>query len=247
MKNFRDLYIVALLIIFTACQNNNKEQQPDADLNADSKSTSNSCSCLEDYNGDATFFDSNFIAEIAGASKPKIEKAGSGKYIYYNAIWEDNGLNNFLSLENLETFSEIKDSYPYVFKDGELKTLVDYVKKTYRNQSDEETAKNAAILNEQYEKNNKDNPLAKESEGAKNKLQNTVLDMEQNAYIEIENLGDYATFNQKTQRLFVVCGDVFFELGGQVGPWGNQDKEKGKALAIKGAKKIINICSLYEN
>src|SRR5690606_8697482 len=109
--------------------------------------------------------------------------------------WEENSVPTFLSIENIETFSGLKESYPYVFKDGQLKTLVDYVKKTYRNQSYEETAKNAQILNEQYEKQNKDNPIDTQSKSAKSTLQNTLLNAEQNAYEEQENIGDYAVFN----------------------------------------------------
>ncbi len=221
-----------------ACQNNKNEAQQ----TSDETGSSNPCSCLESYKGDATFFDSDFVAGLAGTSTPKVEKGGSGKYTYYNASWKENGVNMHLGLENLETFSEIKESYPYAFNDGKLKTMTDYVKKTYRNQSDEETARNAKTLNEQYEKQNKDNPLAKESEGAKNTLQNTLLDMEQNAYVEIKNLGDYAVYNQKSNDLYVVCGNVLLQLRGQVGAWGKHDKEKGLELAIKGAEKIIKQC-----
>lgn len=242
MKKKIPVYLIMILGLM-ACKNNENSKTLDAKQYAESTAKGNSCSCLEGYNGDPTFFDNDFVADIAGSSTVTIEKGGSRKNIIYTAMWNESDVNAFLSFENIETFSELKESYPYVFKDGKTKTLIDYVKKTYRNQSDEETARIAATLNEQYEKQNKNNTLAKESETAKNTLQNKVLDMEQNAYSEVENLGDYAVFNIKSQRLYVVCGNVFFELGGQVGPWGKQDREKGKALAIKGARKIVNKCS----
>lgn len=223
-------------MIVVGCQNRKDEPKQATGKTNDASS----CSCLENYNGDATFFNRDFVADIAGNPNPTLNKGGSGKYTYYTSSWEDNGVTSFFSLENLETFSEIKDSYPYAFKDGQLKTLVDYVKKTYRNQSDEETAKNDQILNEQYEKQTKDKDP--ESEATKSTLQNTLLDSEHNAYQTIENLGDYAVFNKKTNDVYVVCGDVLLQLRGQVGPRGKHDAAKGLELAIRGAKKIINQC-----
>lgn len=225
-------------MVFVACQNSKKEtQEPNNKTNANK-----SCSCLENYQGDATFFDSAFVAEFAGDSKTTLNKGGSGKYTYYNAGWEENGVNVFLSLESFETLVEIKESYPYIFKNEQEKTLVDYVKQTYRNQSDEEIAKNSELLNEQYEKQNKNAPLDKESESAKSTLQNTLLDSEQNAYESIKSLGDYAVFNKKSNDLYVVCGEVLLQLRGQVGPWGKHDEAKGLELAIKAANKIIKQC-----
>ncbi|MBA3985293.1 MAG: hypothetical protein H0X63_01640 [Flavobacteriales bacterium] len=242
MKKNAYIYLIVVLGFF-GCQNSNNSQTPDSDQASEGTSKGISCNCLENYNGDATFFDADFASEFANGETVKIEKAGSKKHIYYTAMWDDGDNTAFLSLDSFSTLAELQESYPYVFGKKKDLSLVDYVKKTYRNQSDEETAKHAALLDEQYEKQNKNNSLNEVNAKAKNSLQNTLLDMEQNAYGEIEGLADYAVYNSKSKKLYVVCGNVFFEISGQVGPWNSQDVVKGKELALMGAKKIINTCS----
>lgn len=238
MRKYKFFILIVSILNLYSCENKNLKTE-DSEIVSSSEKQKNNCSCLETYKGDARFFDNEFVSEFTENNPAKVEKAGSGKYIYYTASWKKENKPYFLTLESLQTLDELKKQYEYVFKDRDM-NLVDYVKRTYRNQTDEETEKNAKILNEQSEKNQSD--LDKDGKKVKDKLQNTLLEMEQNAYTEISELGDYAVYNNKSNDLYVVCGNVLFQIRGQVGPWGKVEKEKGLELAIKASRKMINLC-----
>lgn len=227
------------LIFLTLISCEKSENKMESKENPATKQETASCECLEKYDTDPTFFNEEFVSEFAKTNPAKVEKNGKGNYIYYTASWEKDSQPYFLSIESLTHLDNLKKQYEYVFKNKDL-TLVEYVQKTYANKTDEEIEKSKALLNEQYEKQNPE--LDENQEQVKNEMQDTFLDMEKNAYTEIPDLGDYAVYNSKTNDLYVVCRNVFFQIRGQVGPWGKNDRQKGVELAVNASRKMINLC-----
>jgi len=204
------------------------------------ETTSKGCSCITSSQDELDFFTEDFFNEFAQPDVAKIDTYKSKTLVMYKSNWDVDKTPHFFNIEDIETLDELKKSRKFMFEKNPDWTMVDYVKNTYKSMTKEEVEHYEAILHEQAEKQ-------KESMGDVNKdaqkaIESTALAMEQNAYRTIENLGDYAVWNHKSNDLYVVCGDVLFQIRGQVGPWGKHDKEKGLELATTVTKKIINQC-----
>ncbi len=201
---------------------------------------SKSCNCIESSTDQLDFFTVEFLSDLAKPAIPAVEIHKTKNYTMYKSNWKIGNSVSFFSIEEIETLTDLKNKRKYIFKKNPDLTMVEYVKNTYKSMTQEEADKYEALLNEQAEKQNQ---TTNEVDGETRKtLQNTALSMQKAAYTQIDGLGDYAVYNKKSNDLHVVCGELHLHIRGQVGPWGNHDKEKGIALAKLGAKKIIDRC-----
>ena len=201
---------------------------------------SKSCACIKSSMEELDFFTEDFFTEFAQPDVAEIDIYKSKTLVMHKSSWEVDNISHYYGIEDVETLDDLKKSRKRMFEEYPDWTMVDYVKNTYKSMTKEEVERYEAILHEQAEKQ-------KESMGDVNKdaqkaIESAALSMEQNAYRAVENLGDYAVWNHKSNDLYVVCGDVLFQIRGQVGPWGKHDKDKGLELATTVTNKIINQC-----
>jgi len=204
------------------------------------ETTSKSCSCITSSIDELSFFTDDFFTEFTQSNIAKIDIYKSKTLVMHKSSWKIDNTPYYFGIEEIEILDDLKKSRKILFEQNPEWTMVDYVKNTYKSMTKEEAERFEAILNEQLEKQKEStNDVEKNTQKT---LQTNALEKEQNAYITIEGLGDYAVWNHKSNDLYVVCGDVLFTIRGQVGPWGKHDKNKGLELAKKVTTKIMNQC-----
>ncbi|UPQ78091.1 hypothetical protein M0M57_10700 [Flavobacterium azooxidireducens] len=234
MKNF---ILILLIIPFLSCK---ESTNPNDSSNSNLQTVTKGCNCIKSSQDPLDFFTEEFLADLAEPAIPVVEIHKLKNYTMYKSHWKIDDSVSFFSVEEIETLSDLKSKRKSLFKNNPDLTMVEYIKTYYKSMTEEEVKKYEALLDEEAQKqNNTENEVDEET---RKKLQNSALSMQKAAYTQIENLGDYAVYNKKSNDLHVVCGDIHFHIRGQVGPWGEHDKEKGLELAKLGAKKIINQC-----
>lgn len=231
--------VILLLSVFFSCKESINANDS-SENNAESKTASKSCNCIKSAQDPLDFFTEEFLADLAEPAVPVIEIHKLKNYTMYKSHWKIDDSVSFFSIEEIETLTDLKNKRKSLFKKNPDLTMVEYVKNTYKSMTEEEVKKYEALLNEEAQKQKSTDTEADEE--TRKTLQKSMLSMQKAAYTQIENLGDYAVYNKKSNDLHVVCGDIHFHIRGQVGPWGNHDLERGLALAKLGAKKIINQC-----
>jgi len=214
----------------------------DKDSNSFSQETSSkSCTCVSSATDDLNFFTAEFLSEFSQPAVAKVETHKHKTFTTHSSIWQIDGTAFHFSIEEIEVFKELKEKRKSLFKNKpDDWTMVDYVQNTYKSITKEEADKYEEMMKEEANKQNE--AMTKQDEAIQDKLQSSLLAMQQSAYVAIDNLGDYAVYNKKSNDLYVVCGEILFHVRGQVGPWGSHDKEKGLELAKKVMEKIIRQC-----
>ena len=194
-------------------------------------------SCLMDFTGEkeGKFFTEQLIRDLAN-SNPVTPDHYEPSHLYRYS-WEQDGVIHFIGFDEMETAEKLR--LKRNDQNIDISNLVvDFTKNTYRDKTPEESAKLNKLIDDELGKS--DDPNA--SASSNKTLQNTVMDMQQNAYIPLDTKADYAVYNRKSFGLYVVVGEVLLSLSAQVGPYGSVDEKKSIELARKLADKVAGVC-----
>ncbi|MCE7056439.1 hypothetical protein LZF95_17275 [Algoriphagus sp. AGSA1] len=235
MKLLAIAFNLLLLLAASMCSSSSGEKSL---LGNNSSSKKVNDSCLMDYTGEneGKFFTEEFIKELANGNP--ITSDHYERRHMYRYSWKENGVIHFIGFDEMETAEKLRLKRNDKNKDIP-NLVVDYTKNTYRDKTPEEAAKLNKLIDDELGKSNDPNANASSNKT----LQNTVMDMQQNAYIPLDTKADYAVYNRKGFGVYVVVGEVLLSLSAQVGPYGSVDEEKSVELARKLADKVAGVCN----
>ncbi|WP_439487945.1 hypothetical protein [Algoriphagus sp.] len=226
-----------LLLLFAAsmCSSSSGEKSL---LGNNSSSKKVDDSCLMDYTGEneGKFFTEELIKDLANGNPIKPDHYEPRHMYRYS--WKEDGVIHFIGFDEMETAEKLR--LKRTDKNKDIPNLVvDYTRNTYRDKTPEEASKLNKLIDDELGKSNDPNANASSNKT----LQNTVMGMQQNAYIPLDTKADYAVYNRKGFGVFVVVGEVLLSLSAQVGPYGSVDEEKSVELARKLADKVAEVCN----
>ncbi|WP_192348343.1 hypothetical protein [Algoriphagus sp. Y33] len=235
MKLLAIAFNLLLLLAASMCSSSTEEKSL---LGNNTSSKKVNDSCLMDYTGEneGKFFTEELIKDLANGNPIKPDHYEPRHMYRYS--WKEDGVIHFIGFDEMETAEKLR--LKRTDKNKDIPNLVvDYTRNTYRDKTPEEAAKLNKLINDELEKSKDSNANA----SSNRTLQNTVMDMQQNAYIPLDTKADYAVYNRKGFGVYVVVGEVLLSLSAQVGPYGSVDEGKSIELARKLADKVAGVCN----